>query len=483
MRIAALEKKLAKEIELRQKLSQELEQSKKQLFAKEKEKKQVENELTEQAKQVENSERKVNEGIRQLEMKEQIWSTVQQKWNVEREKLNKQIRAQEQEIRKLAQQVGQLSNKTRQLRTIAAEFKHICRNSNELIGVLCKALDEDIRQISCNWIEEGRTGINGRKRMQVILHLLDALDAYRQQEERTSDGLSLSVDASMEPSSLSELTEAAKEINQTNGVYTGTFYRRDHGGYIQLENGEVFNITESLVNNHQLEHKAEVQCRPYLQDNGATFYDIELLFQGDDAYAPIRQYVGYVQLGEHYTWYCVDLNDSTCRFPLHRKDIEIQQPEDGMPCTFNVSEEGEFARLSKVYRQFTKTEEEFELARTEMSKARSNSSVPAAKPSAFLTGCTVAIIGGQRKWFEEVVAESGAVLVHDNGEHTERIAADLRRSQALFLLLTATSHRATWGGIEIAKACGMPHFTIQGSKSNLRKQLWDNRETIRAGLQ
>jgi hypothetical protein len=54
----------------------------------------------------------------------------------------------------------------------------------------------------------------------------------------------------------------------------------------------------------------------------------------------------------------------------------------------------------------------------------------------------------------------------------------LRRSDALFMLLTATSHRATWSCIEIAKQHRIPHFVIQGSKSNLRTLLWDNRETI-----
>jgi len=32
--------------------------------------------------------------------------------------------------------------------------------------------------------------------------------------------------------------------------------------------------------------------------------------------------------------------------------------------------------------------------------------------------------------------------------------------------------------VELAKASGVPFFIIQGSKSNLRSMLWENRELI-----
>jgi hypothetical protein len=138
--------------------------------------------------------------------------------------------------------------------------------------------------------------------------------------------------------------------------------------------------------------------------------------------------------------------------------------------------------LSRVYRDFTTiTERNSAAARNRKSTDRTskNESEPAQKPDPFLIGCTIAILGGQRKWFEDIVTETGAELVHDTGDNPERIAAALHRSNALFMLLTSTSHRATWEGVEIAKAQGIPHFVIQGSKSNLRKLLRENRQLIK----
>ncbi|GJM75627.1 hypothetical protein HMSSN036_78430 [Paenibacillus macerans] len=82
-----------------------------------------------------------------------------------------------------------------------------------------------------------------------------------------------------------------------------------------------------------------------------------------------------------------------------------------------------------------------------------------------------------------MVKQTGAEFVHENGEHPERIFAELRKSNALFKLITATSHEATWAGVEIAKANGIPHFVLEGSKANLRRLLWENRELIRGSLQ
>lgn len=481
-KIAALEKKLAKEAALRQAQSLELEQSKKLLLQKEREARLAENKLSAQAQQLEYNERKLDEALRRLKVEEQIKDKIESRGKAEKEKLREQLQTREREADKLNRQAAQLANENRRLRTEAAELNRLLHDPNEAMLRLISLLEGEIRQLSRRLTAEGPPGKEDRGRMRVILDVLDALDVYRRQEQAAPPELPPEVEAQAQPSPPAASSEAAVgPPDPANDVSTGTFYRRNHGGYIQLESGEVFNITESMVNYHQLEHEAEVQCKPYTQDNGSIFYQIELLFQGDDLYAPIRQYAGYVQLGPHYTWYCVDLNNPDHRYPLHRRDVEIQQPEDGMPCTFNVSEESEFARLSRVYRHFAKAESSSELRRIQTARARINDT-PAVKPQPFLTGCTIAIIGGQRKWFEEVVTESGAALVHDTGDRPERIAHDLRRSQALFLLITSTSHRATWEGIELAKEHGIPHFTIQGSKSNLRKLLWDNQAAIRAGL-
>ncbi|QDH19644.1 DUF2325 domain-containing protein [Saccharibacillus brassicae] len=277
------------------------------------------------------------------------------------------------------------------------------------------------------------------------------------------------------------LPDAAKPAEDA-GI-GGLFHRRDHGGYIVLDNGETFNITESMVYKHQLQHEAEVRCMPREDGHGGTQYEIELLFQGDDTFSPVRQYNGYVELGEHEIWYAVDMNDADRRYPIHAKDLDIQRPVDGAPCIFNVGEEESVARLARVYRDFSDQET---LPRPSGAGTRQPS--PSAKtrkegrkkkPEPYLEGCTVVVLGGQRKWFEDVVVESGAAYVHENGERPDLVASDLRRAQALFLLITSTSHRASWEGIELAKASGVPYFIIQGSKSNLRSMLWDNREEIR----
>ncbi|MFI2859236.1 hypothetical protein ACH6EH_19255 [Paenibacillus sp. JSM ZJ436] len=262
--------------------------------------------------------------------------------------------------------------------------------------------------------------------------------------------------------------------------YSGTFYRRDHGGYIVLEHGETFNITESMVNSIGLEHEAEVQCEPQQREDGTTSYYIRLLLQGDDSLAPVQQFMGYVKLGEHFTYYCVDVNNEELRFPIHEKDVAIQDPQDGDPCLFNVAVDGRYARLSKL---FTAAE----LPQTDHAvKARPASRPKMTReeePERYLEGCTIVIIGGLAKWFESVVAETGAKLVHDTGRSAERVHPHLRRANALFMLLSANSHDATGSCVPIAKECGVPHFKIEGSKSNLRKQLWDHQALIRSSPQ
>ncbi|MGG0814387.1 hypothetical protein ABE142_17250 [Paenibacillus alvei] len=281
-------------------------------------------------------------------------------------------------------------------------------------------------------------------------------------------------------------TDAAELSDETDesGV-NGTFFRRDHGGYIVLETGQTFNITESLVLQHQLQHEAGVLCRPKQHD--PTQYDIELLLQGDDSNSSIVQYDGYVQLGEHFTWYCVDLNDPQSRFPLHERDVAIRTPKDGDPCSFNVEIGKRVARLSRLYR--AQPGLELEAKRTAMngSQGQGGAGARAAKaqakkeyekPEPFLEGHQITIVGGLKKWFEEVVAETGAVLVHENGKNPKRIFHDLKRSSALFLLLTATSHQAYWDCVEIAKQNQIPFYFIEGSKSNLRHLLWSHQEQI-----
>lgn len=325
-----------------------------------------------------------------------------------------------------------------------------------------------------------------RKKICDCLELIESLEVHFSLVPLPAD-----VDTSLiEPALVVRVPKPDYELDEHNPVeektnsrrYLGTFFRREHGGYIVLDNNEMFNITESMVNSIGLEHEAEVECDPSSRPDGSIQHNIRLLLQGDDDYAPMTQYMGYVELGEHFTYYCVDMNNSNIRFPLYEKDFEIQKPQDGDPCLFNVAIGGEYARLSKVYKRSpigkpTKDQ----LVNEKSISARTKRKNDRIKQEAFLGGCKIVILGGLEKWFESVVKETGAELFHENGSNPDRIHPKLRRADALFVLETATSHEAFWSCIDIAKENNIPHFRIEGSKSNLRKLLRDNRDIIRKG--
>jgi len=334
-----------------------------------------------------------------------------------------------------------------------------------------------------------------RENIRRVLHIIDEIEQFRLEASTQHPKTSTELNDTSQPSNLS-IVSAIEDTTTSNSPATeltsikepndkmlyGTFYRRDHGGYISLESGEVFNITESLVQQLELQHEAEVLCTPTNHNGRSNHYTIELLFQGDDNYSPVQQYDGFILLDEDKKWYCVDLNDESNRFPIHFKDVEIQKPAHGDPCTFNVAEDGYIARLTRLYRLHGEVPD-VHPARKKLDKTKEQSIISnRKKPEPYLNNCTITIIGGQKKWFESVVTETGAQLVHDGGERPERIASDLSRSQALFMIITSTSHRATWEGIEIAKSNNIPHFIIQGSKSNLRTLLWENQDVIRKSI-
>lgn len=366
-------------------------------------------------------------------------------------------------------------------------------------------LRRDLRAAGADLPGDDEPGdLEARTHLRRALDLLDAVDAYAAGRRLLRGGPEALPDAESasgatasasdetirpeedkrEPDGMAEALREfeADEAAADSAGQEGTFYRRDHGGYIKLESGETFNITESLVYKLQLQHEAEVWCMPREDAHGAVQYEIELLFQGDDAFSPVRQYNGYVEVDENGVWYAVDMNDSQRRYPIHMRDLDIQRPAEGAPCIFNVGEEENVARLARVYRDFSDPaaapRRDPLAARPAASAGKVKKEGRKAKPEPFLQGCTIVVLGGQRKWFEDVVVESGANYVHENGERPDLIASDLRKAQALFLLITSTSHRAYWEGVELAKASGVPFFIIQGSKSNLRGMLWENRELI-----
>lgn len=318
-----------------------------------------------------------------------------------------------------------------------------------------------------------------RKKISDALLLINSLESFFYSEEQinsSSSGFVPEPDHMKLETSVANNGLVANVEESGEKQLLGTFYRRDHGGYIVLENNETFNIPESMVNSIGLEHEAAVSCVPQKRPDGSTSYYVRLILQGDDSSAPIRKYLGYVKLGEHFKYYCVDIHNPENRFPIFEKDVEIQRPMDGDPCAFNVAIDGEYARLSKIFKQSEMAQATEHFLKTKSMK-QSKPEKPVSEP--FLKGCKIVIVGGLAKWFESVIEETGAELIHDTGHHPERVHAQLRRANALFYICTANSHQATWSCIEIAKKNQVPHFRIEGSKSNLRKLLWDNQHIIR----
>ncbi|WP_088833840.1 DUF2325 domain-containing protein [Paenibacillus tyrfis] len=464
-----IEQKLKNELALRQ--------------TKEKEAQQLRKELGAQTKKLEQFEREKQ----QLAVELRILKEEALKQKVEAEAYRNQLEARlhrlNQEKNDLQDLVKEAELKVEEMKANAVKAEHELEqwkqrherkgqgSTQELIALLLHSLLPESDKLYYELRQANPENASVlRAQIRKIFDLIDLLEQFRQEtgQAQSKDFVQIS-DPSFE--SVPSVPEASRQS------CVGTFYRRDHGGYVVMEDGKSFNITESMIHQHGLEHEAEVQCSPGKQHNGMILYEIELLLQGDDTYAPIRQFDGYVELGNYFTWYCVDINNAQNRYPLHRRDIEIQQPNDGDPCLFNVADEGRFARLSRLYRKTKQTaaEQEFKAYKPSLLKRQAEKT----KPDPFLDNCKIVIVGGLRKWFEGVVAETGAILIHDSGDAPERIHADLSKADALFFLLTATSHRATWSCVEIAKQRQIPHFIIQGSKSNLRMLLWENRELIR----
>ncbi|MBH5318269.1 hypothetical protein I6N90_10655 [Paenibacillus sp. GSMTC-2017] len=520
-KITRLEGLYAKETAHRQLLEQDLVLRNKQLRMKTEELDRLNLALERRAKEIALAEAK-NVKLTDLQQeRDRRWKQEQDAWLTERQMFLSTIRSLNNKQNQLESTIESHTkelfyhNKDKAfLKQSIANIKEKMNDQNELVTNLKLCLYQEIEKIASTQINatDSRFGL-ARARIRKALDLADALEDYQAldilaeqppehdttqhkskeplADNQSSDaGLGTSAKATTAQKSNKGVSPPPQRPEEIATPLNGTFYRRDHGGFIKLENDITFNITESLVYQHELQHEAEVLCTPIKHNGTSFYYEVQLLFQGDDSYSPVQQFDGYISLEKDGNWYCVDMNDANNRFHIHYKDIEIQKPAHGDPCTFNVFDGGHIARLTKLYRLNTNTSStvqdksahpaELEPSRYRQNRDKRNEATQKTKIEPFLRGSSVTIVGGLRKWFEEVVLECGAELVHENGEHPERIHSDLKRSQALFLLISSTSHRATWESIEIAKAHGIPHFVIQGSKSNLRMLLWDNRELIKS---
>uniref|UniRef100_A9U747 Predicted protein n=1 Tax=Physcomitrium patens TaxID=3218 RepID=A9U747_PHYPA len=256
----------------------------------------------------------------------------------------------------------------------------------------CLYFEQDLL---CKSLPQGEGGSDQRQKIRKLFDLIDQLEQSIQEEVPTP----------VESPPAAVVSPPQAEEDDVESI-PGTFYRGDHGGRIYLENREAFNITESMVHDHHLQHEAEVQCKPSHQENSHIQYEIErILFQGDDRYSPVRHFMGYVELGEHFTWYCVDMNNSENRYLLHDKDVHIQKPQDGDACAFNVLAGNHVARLSRLYREMPVEDKSQSVKKYPVKKEEDKS-----KRAPFLTGCRIVIIGGLAKWFESVITETGAEL-------------------------------------------------------------------------
>ncbi|MFC6332559.1 hypothetical protein ACFP56_07965 [Paenibacillus septentrionalis] len=497
-KIAILEDKISKEIATRQQLELTNVQKDKTIRQLQQEQEKLQQHASLLKEQIAMYEMKISNLERIQQESAYRRKEDEERWLQERASLLGQNKTNLDDIRKLHQQLEQIQRELDDSKRQTSNWQQLAQQRQEELHTLANSkapLEQQLNELSEQMHNQLDTynhdllhllkhdeasyeqRLYYRQQMLNMLQIVDAIDKFKHAEQQHNRD-----EQDNEPPIAAEQLFTAEELKSVAATEKketqrfGTFYRRDHGGYIELENGEIFNITESLVQQLELQHEAEVLCTPTAHPGRANHYTIELLFQGDDSFSPVHTYDGFVLFDEDQKWYCVDLNDESNRFPIHYKDIEIQKPGHGDPCTFNVAEDGHIARLTKLYRVHGEMTESH--PGRKKNETRTKTTVR-RKIEPFLEDCTVTIIGGQRKWFESVVKETGAALVHDGGEHPERIASELSRSQALFMILTSTSHRATWEGIEIAKSNQIPHFIIQGSKSNLRKLLWDNQEIIR----
>lgn len=503
-KIAILEDKISKETATRQQLELASVQKDKMIRQLQQEQEKLQQQASLLKEQIAMYELKIVNLNRTQQEANQRRKEDEERWLNERTGLLGQNRANLDEMRKLSNQLEQIQHELEDSKRQTNNWQQIAQQRQEELNSLLNSkqpLDKQLVELSehmhleleqynrelLRLMKETASSYEQRQhyRQQMVnaLKVIDAIDKFQleqhmdsKEQEKLEQDKPIAAEQLFTPEEL-KAASSKHEKTQDNQRY-GTFYRRDHGGYIELDSGEIFNITESLVQQLELQHEAEVLCTPTAHPGRANHYTIELLFQGDDSYSPINTYDGFVHFDEDQKWYCIDLNDDSNRFPIHYKDIEIQKPGHGDPCTFNVAEDGHIARLTKLYRLHGEMIESHP-ARKKNEQQRSKL-VQRRKAEPYLQDCKITIIGGQRKWFESVVKETGAELVHDGGEHPERIAAELGRSQALFMILTSTSHRATWECIEIAKSNQIPHFIIQGSKSNLRKLLWENQQIIRS---
>lgn len=499
-----LEKKIKKEVQLRQEVEEMLAKEKSESGKMSIKLEQATSKINRLEASVNSEQEKVEDVTSKYEQQKEKMREEQSAWSAEKTALQKQLYALKAEVEDKEEAVKRKDKETQSLLKEIEKIKGELQQkpqSKDLVKSLVPLLYDEVVEITNQLrgtpLSSDSSSEMLRQQVKEMLTLVDHLEKHVRTEEHLADTkledarTDINVADVVETKEVIQKEEAPTEEQdrkdetddrtEEDDWYTGTFYRLDHGGYITLEQDvDSFRITESMVLEHNLQHEAEVRCRPIKSEKETTYYEIELLFQGDDNYSDINQYDGYVELGDHHIFYCVEMNEPGTKYKIHGKDAMIHQLHDGLPCTFNVADGNHIARISKIHRMYEPNQQKNDVPHGEtILRSKSQKKKTKSKPSQYLKGARIVVVGGQKKWFESVVLETGAEFLHNDGYAPERIHADLKRSDALFLCLQANSHRATWGCMDVAKEYNVPHFIIEGSKSNLRQLIWENRELIR----
>lgn len=308
--------------------------------------------------------------------------------------------------------------------------------------------------------------VGDKKLRQNLLSLISFIDSYESICSQFDIQLDIPIEK-IENSLIEETTFHTNEKDQHLGIFT----RLASGGNIEFEDGSTKYVAEAFVIATGLEHNAIISCR--LKEDGRVFVE-SIISEGDDTLADITKHTGIIKVNDD-SFYCVDIESHENKtYSLHYRDKNHWNPNDGDPLLFNVGND-DIARISKLFPY-----DENELS-PKMKVKNTTKKSEETKPvkQAFLNGCKIVIFGGVEKWFSDTVKSTGAILVHNTGHNPQRAFTELKTANAVFFLLTSTSHKSTWGAFDLAKQLNIPYFTIQGSRSNLYQLLWDNQELIR----
>lgn len=83
----------------------------------------------------------------------------------------------------------------------------------------------------------------------------------------------------------------------------------------------------------------------------------------------------------------------------------------------------------------------------------------------------VCILGGEAKWYKELIHDLGYEFIHDTGQSHKRILERLKRSKMLIMNVGCVSHMATLDCKRVAKKYGVPVHTFAGSKKTLLQEI------------